>query len=482
MSKQAINIVWLKRDLRTQDHEPFKNAENSKLPTLVVYILDPKVIFSQGRSLRHLQFIYKSLTELQKKIPIQILYGDTQEIFEKFSKEQAIANIFSYQEIGTKNTFSIDLNLKEFCKQNKINWQEYQYSGIIRGKQNRINWDKDWFETTFKPITKNNLEQINTDAKTELVQKFKIPCELLEQIQIYPKDFQPAGENTAHKYLQSFLETRFQTYSKHISLPSESRKSCTRLSAYLAWGNLSTKQVYQSLSKMYLQTKNRNLLNAMIRIRWRDHFIQKFETDINYQDQNINKAYNKFKWQNNQALLQAWKQGKTGIPIIDANMVCLIQTGWINFRMRAMLVSFLCQYLMQDWKQGAEHLAELFLDYEPGIHFPQFQMQAGTTGINTLRIYNPIKQSKEKDPQSTFIKKWIPELLSLPVEHVHEPHKIPELEKLLFTEEFIHLNEYPKPIINYEQEIKNNRPLFWEFKKSKSVKAQSKKIIGRLTR
>lgn len=106
-------------------------------------------------------------------------------------------------------------------------------------------------------------------------------------------------------------------------------------------------------------------------------------------------------------------------------MRCLIDCGWLNFRMRAMLVSFATYNLWLDWKRIAGHLARVFLDYEPGIHYPQLQMQAGTTGINTMRVYNVTKQGKDQDPNGVFIRKYVPELRNVPNEYIHEPSNMP---------------------------------------------------------
>jgi len=133
----------------------------------------------------------------------------------------------------------------------------------------------------------------------------------------------------------------------------------------------------------------------------------------------LNKGFLAMKKLENADHLKAWQTGQTGIPMVDANMRCLIATGYINFRMRAMLVSVATLHLWLEWKPVATWMAKHFLDFEPGIHFPQIQMQAGITGINTVRMYNPIKQGLDHDPEGEFIKKWIPELRKVDTMYIH---------------------------------------------------------------
>ena len=150
-------------------------------------------------------------------------------------------------------------------------------------------------------------------------------------------------------------------------------------------------------------------------------------------------------------------------------------TGWINFRMRAMVVSFLTLNLDQDWRVGTYHLARQFLDYEPGIHYPQFQMQAGVTGTNTIRLYNPIKQSQEKDPQGKFIKQWVPELREYPDDMVHTPWTISPMERQLFGID--EAGEYPAPVVDIEDAAKMARDRLWTFQKRTDVAKDARRIL-----
>lgn len=214
------------------------------------------------------------------------------------------------------------------------------------------------------------------------------------------------------------------------------------------------------------------------RLHWHCHFMQKFESETSMQQRAMNAGYGDFPWRTDSRVdedLQRWKTGTTGVPLVDACMRALNNTGYINFRMRAMLVSFLCHYLKIDWRRGAEHLAAQFLDFEPGIHYPQMQMQAGVTGIHTLRIYNPTKQAQEQQQVVEFITRWVPELAVLPEQLRLTPWLLTPLEKLMLESPV----DYPDPVVDLSEAAREARELFWGWREREAVQSDAKRILAR---
>ncbi len=355
----AKTIIWFKRDLRLQDHAPLATAIAAGDEVLLLYVAEPSVMQLPQYSARHWDFVAVSLREMKQKLQLQqisffILEEEVVAAFDAIYPLFPFEKLLSYEETGLRHTYERDKAVKRWCQQKGLQWQEFPTNGVVRPCHNRIDWNKSWFQRMSAPQDTVDLAKLNpAQIPAELQHQFQQKRWPVDQRQQAPQ-MQPAGENMARRYLRSFLSERHQHYSAHISKPLYSRKSCSRLSPYLAWGNLSMKQVYQALQQAKTQdTAHKRALQAFAsRLVWHCHFIQKFESEDRMEFENLNRGFDNIRTHWHEDRYQAWASGNTGFPLVDACMRCVLATGYLNFRMRAMLVSFLTHNLWLHWKKG----------------------------------------------------------------------------------------------------------------------------------
>lgn len=474
-----MQIVWFKRDLRIDDHLALAEAAQNG-PVLPLYILEPELWQQPDLSQRHYLFLQDSLKELDDSLQkrgqkLIIKVGDAVGILSKIAQDYSITNLWSHQETGNSWTYERDKRVKAWTKRNAIIWHEPPQNGVIRCLHDRNGWAARWYKEMKKPVTlaPRKLEKI--DAISD---RLPSPEDLgLEDDGCYLR--QKGGRDTALKLLKSFLYERGEGYTKEMSSPVTAYDSCSRLSPHLAFGTISMREVFQTTEQRNREIKNQRtkakgkwpsaLRSFSGRLRWHCHFMQKLEDEPRIEFENMHSAYDGLRENNfNQDHFQAWKTGKTGYPMVDACMRALIATGWLNFRMRAMLMSFASYHLWLHWREPAVYLAHLFTDYEPGIHYSQAQMQSGTTGINAIRIYNPIKQGVDHDPGGHFIRKWIPELDGMPQAYIHTPWELPAK-----------MNGYPMPIIDEKTARKSAANRLYGLRKNVGHRKEADEIVNK---
>jgi deoxyribodipyrimidine photo-lyase len=480
---EEINVVWLKRDLRLQDNEAIFNALESGKRMLLLYVFEKSLLGDEHYSERHWNFIKQSIVDLNEQLieyntKILCVTSEVVTAFNQLLDSYKIDTVFSHQETGLLITYTRDKDFARYCRNNSFNWIENNNNGVLRGLLNRDDWFEKWDDYMYKPQFEYELksERFLTIEEIQKVERAFFVTDLQT-----PEDapFQKGGSKLAWKYADSFFERRHKNYMSHISKPSSARESCSRLSPYIAWGNVSIRQIFHKALEHKDATNKKNIGAFVSRLRWQAHFIQKFEMEHTMEEASINKGYHKLKKSVSDKYQIAWKEGNTGFPLIDASMRCLVETGYLNFRMRSMLVSFFTHILWQPWQDSTHHLSQQFLDFEPGIHFPQLQMQASETGINTIRIYNPVKNSLEHDADATFIKKWVPELAHLSTPFIHEPYLMTPLDQQFADFELG--VDYPKPIVDIKLNRKKASDILWKMRKDPEVIMESRKILNKHT-
>src|SRR5450830_77077 len=481
-------IVWFKRDLRVTDHAPLAQACMAGL-VLPIFAWEPSVWAGDDYAAQHQAFARECLLALRQQLsalgltliewPLGII-----DALQHIRQRYLIAGLWSHEETGNSATFDIDRAVAGWCKAHQVTWQEIPQHGVVRRLKNRNIWNANWERQMQQPLT-----VLPTHISAGPIIQIPQIAQPIAAGTDKPNR-QHGGTLAASKLFESFLQGRAANYRRGMSSPLTATKHCSRLSPYLAWGVLSMREVVQATRTRRIELKQLNdpetkglaagLVGFESRLHWHCHFIQKLESEPEMEFQHLHPAYAGLRDETladveSQRRLQTWVSGETGWPLVDACMAMLRKTGWLNFRMRAMLMSTASYLLWLHWREPGLHLAREFLDYEPGIHWPQTQMQSGTTGINTLRMNNPIKQAMDQDPTGRFVRQWLPQLANVPDSWIFQPWLMPPA--LQFKTGCVIGRDYPVPVLDIEIAIREARARLSAVRRSPEAQEQIKDIV-----
>jgi deoxyribodipyrimidine photo-lyase len=481
-------IYWHKRDMRLLDNPALSFALNKSqelnqpfLPIMGLetnLIIDPKTSyeFSEFQQFGYLSAMLPLYQNYQHFGVNPVLFHDSiLDILNQIQDLCAIKVLVTHQEHGTDGTFTRDKSVNEFCKKHNIDWYQIAPSGVIRNLKDRnfrMKVVKEYINGKIIPIPDfTNVEQTDLAKNLNSQQTFTELSSLKESIgSTY--NLQESSEKQGLAILESFAVDRAKGYRGGISSPNKALTSGSRLSQFLSYGSLSLRYINQYYWTKIKSTEDSKLkagmLASMQRMNWREHFIQRLETDCAMPTHSINPDFDTIQYTHDLELFEKYKTGTTGEVLIDACIRCLNATGFINFRMRAMIVSYGVFGPDLDWRELGKFLATTFLDYEPGIHWSQIQMQAGITGINTIRVYSPHKQLLDQDPDCIFVRRWIAELEGLTNEQILD---YPNLELSELTD-----GKYPNPVVDFKSTSKLNKAKTFSAKKS-STKETAQKVF-----
>lgn len=455
-------IWWIRRDLRLNDNLALTEAMRTADRVLPVFILDPKLLHSRYIGEKRLAFLWEGLRCLEAQLEqrgsrLIIRKGAPGQALTELLAESGAEMIYAESDVSPYAT-SRDDRLGKLLPVRLCGSPAIHPPGSVT----KMNGEPYTVFTPFSRAWKNMPlpppdqilkapGQISAGAKDTLR---KIPSETIPDKPGPATIPLAAGEQEALKKLHAFLNGLYAPiyrYSRERDAPA--LESTSQLSPYLRFGMLSARYVASLALEAVHQAPDEEAHKSadtwMNELIWRDFYLH-----ILYHYPRVrqgNFRMQKISWRNAPQDLEAWQQGRTGYPIVDAAMRQLVQHGWMHNRLRMIVASFLTKDLLIDWRAGEIFFMQHLIDGDPASNNGGWQWSAGTgsDAAPYFRIFNPVSQSRKHDPEGTYIRRWLPELVSVPEEYIHTPWEMPA-EIQIQTGCRIGV-DYPAPIVDHAQ-------------------------------
>lgn len=464
-----MEVVWYKRDLRIRDHAPLAEAAAAG-PVLAVYVHEPEMILAPDSSAAHQGFIRECLDSLHEALQergsgLVELTGSARDVLDLVWQRQPFSTLYSHEETGNWASYQRDKAVAAWCRRRGVQWRQWPQNSVIRGPMARAT--RDWLAELEEYSSSEPVKAPRRIASAEL------PMPTATRPAGGEKLFSPApravgedklgrmrgGRSEAIALLTAFIGAKVGRYPRAISSPLTAEEGCSRLSPYLAQGVITMREIILAMNRridspelVCNEHERDRLISAMRffadRLRWRAGYFQKMESMPRLEFDNIHAGMTGLREAEfNQVHFASWKAGETGYPMVDAAMKMLHHTGWLNMRMRGMVLSFAVNELWLHWREPALYLACEFVDYEPAIHYNQMQVHAGTASGSAMLVYNPVKQAQDLDSKGVFVRRWLPVLRAVPDAYVFAPWTMPPAVQAQCGVEIG--THYPAPIVDH---------------------------------
>ena len=482
----TVSLVWLRRDLRLADNPALAQAKADGRPIIFLFHLDSERLERHDVDGIHIQWELDCLDNLREEIErkggvVLFRFGQILNSLNEFHLQYNIHTIYGNEESGLQWSWNRDKSVASWCNENGVLFEEFPSNGVIRRLRSR----DDWKALRDRRIDSSLVEAPLRIRAPENAQSDEIPHASELGFEVRELQQRPVPRRIcSHGYIVLIPRRTRAWIPERMSSPISGEVMCSRLS-HLSTGCISIRQIFYHTKRKQRRIKtnprsaeNRgwsgSLSSFQSRLAWHCHFMQRLEAEATLDEQSMNPELDALLERPfDEEKFRAWSEGTTGWPFF-ACMRYLRATGWINFRMRAMLQSVASYTLWLPWRVSGAHLARQFLDYEPGIHWSQIQMQSGVTGINSVRAYSILKQSQDQDPDGEFIKRWVHELKDVPSEHIHEPWLMSDEEQRETS--CIIGTDYPEPIVDEKVTRKEGISQAYKAKSDAEAKLRSKQV------